>query len=219
MNYLGYSSHGLYLIILFSVSLEKIFSHDMMTIKAQCRDCGSKHLVQFLDLGSQPPANRFLAKTDLGQPEPAYPLEVYWCNDCNLAQLVHVVDKSELFRNYVYFSAPIDLVSKIKELLQVKAPFGIYHITNQGQCSWYAYAKKVSALTRTRATLEPITSAESGSALHRPDNSVLLNAKLATLGIPLLRSWDDALTEYVHELGLSIITARQGPGVSGCNSD
>lgn len=83
----------------------------MMHVNTVCRDCGSTKLVQWLDLGSQPPANRFLSKEDLTQPEPSYPLEAWFCNDCNLAQLVHVVDKSELFRNYVYFSAPMPKVS------------------------------------------------------------------------------------------------------------
>lgn len=83
----------------------------MLSINTQCRDCGSTELTKFLDLGSQPPANRFLSKNELAQPEPLYPLEVYFCGNCNLAQLIHVVDKSELFRNYVYFSAPMPKVS------------------------------------------------------------------------------------------------------------
>ena len=73
--------------------------------------CGSSRLHKFLDLGSQPLANSFLKKEQLDLPEPTYPLEVYWCESCSLAQLIHVVDPSVLFRDYVYFSTGMPKLS------------------------------------------------------------------------------------------------------------
>lgn len=83
----------------------------MMHINSRCRDCKSAKLVKFLDLGSQALANSFVAAENLDKREPRYPLEVYFCEDCNLAQLIHVVDKKELFLNYVYFSAGMPRIS------------------------------------------------------------------------------------------------------------
>mgnify|MGYP001584981401 FL=1 len=83
----------------------------MIHINSQCRICKSAELVKFLDLGRQPLANSFVSKEDLDKPEPMYPLEVYFCQNCNLAQLIHVVDKKELFLNYVYFSAGMPRIS------------------------------------------------------------------------------------------------------------
>ena len=83
----------------------------MMKINSQCRDCGSPDLYKFLDLGNQPLANSFLKSDDLKKQEPRYPLEGYFCRSCNLAQLLHVVDKGELFRDYVYFSSGMPKVS------------------------------------------------------------------------------------------------------------
>ncbi len=83
----------------------------MIHINTQCRDCKSTALVRFLDLGSQPLANSFVSAEDLDKPEPVYPLEVYVCRNCNLAQLIHVVDKNELFKHYVYFSAGMPRIS------------------------------------------------------------------------------------------------------------
>jgi len=83
----------------------------MMKINSQCRDCDSKKLVKFLDLDRQPPANSFLNAEQLRQTEPVYPLQVYFCSDCHLVQLIHVVDKDELFRHYVYFSSEMPKVS------------------------------------------------------------------------------------------------------------
>lgn len=72
--------------------------------------CGSKKLNQFLDLGEQPLANAFLKKpTDK---EKTYPLRVYWCEECNLAQLLDVVSKEELFTDYIYFSSGMPKLSK-----------------------------------------------------------------------------------------------------------
>ena len=75
---------------------------DKMSKNMKCRICGSPKLEKFLSLGNQPLANRFLTKEELSAPEAHYPLEVCWCNDCYLAQLADVVDKDELFRNYIY---------------------------------------------------------------------------------------------------------------------
>lgn len=82
-----------------------------MTINQECRICHSKQLKKFLVLGDQPPANRFIKKEELGLDEPHYPLDVYWCENCNLAQLIHVVDKEELFKNYIYFSSGMPKLS------------------------------------------------------------------------------------------------------------
>lgn len=95
-----------------------------------------------------------------------------------------------------------DLVFKMKELIAAKVPYGIYHVTNQGQCSWYEFAKTIFAMTNNTAKLVAIPSSASGSVLRRPKNSVLLNAKLATLEIAPLRPWQEALAEYIQELRL-----------------
>ena len=83
----------------------------MMKINSKCRDCKSTRLLKFLDLGQQPLANSFVQKKDIGKSELTYPLEVYVCQKCNLVQLIHVVDKEELFRHYIYFSSGMPRIS------------------------------------------------------------------------------------------------------------
>lgn len=80
-------------------------------INNQCRMCQSKNLVKFLDLGKQPLANSFLKKEDLQKPELKFPLEAYFCEYCNLAQLIHVVDPEVMFRDYVYFTSSMPKIS------------------------------------------------------------------------------------------------------------
>jgi SAM-dependent methyltransferase len=71
-----------------------------------CRSCGSGHLVPVLDLGAMPLADRLVAATAADDPEPTYPLEVVYCEDCSLLQLTHTVAPEELFcDDYPYYSS------------------------------------------------------------------------------------------------------------------
>ncbi len=70
--------------------------------RTACRACGGTNLAMFLSLGEVPLANSFLTAGQLDQPEPRFPLEVFFCSDCSLVQLVHVVNPEILFSNYVY---------------------------------------------------------------------------------------------------------------------
>ncbi len=83
----------------------------MITKNSTCRICGGNSLAKFLSLGDQPLANRFLKEEDLEKNEPIYPLDVYFCRECNLAQLVDIVDKEELFKDYIYFSSGMPKLS------------------------------------------------------------------------------------------------------------
>ncbi len=71
-----------------------------------CRICGSADLEVFLDLGSSPLADRLLTEAQLGEREPAYPLQVAFCRNCTLVQILETVDPEELFcRDYPYYSS------------------------------------------------------------------------------------------------------------------
>lgn len=77
-------------------------AHQLMTRRAECRACRGKQLDLFLDLGTVPLANSFLTAEQLAQRELRFPLEVYFCEDCCLVQLVHVVNPEVLFSHYLY---------------------------------------------------------------------------------------------------------------------
>jgi 2-polyprenyl-3-methyl-5-hydroxy-6-metoxy-1,4-benzoquinol methylase len=57
-------------------------------------------------LGNIPKVDRFLTSEELNETEPFYPLTVYLCKDCGLAQLGFIVPASELYdKNYAYESS------------------------------------------------------------------------------------------------------------------
>lgn len=79
-----------------------------------------------------------------------------------------------------------DLALKTREILGL-AP-GIYHITNEGVCSWYEFA---SAIIDNAV---PCTSDEFKRKARRPEYSVLVNIKTTPM-----RHWKDALAEYLNK--------------------
>jgi len=87
----------------------------------------------------------------------------------------------------------VDLASQIKLLLSQDHPFGIYHITNSGQGSWYKFAKEIFDTKGIKVSLKPVTRAEFPRKALTPKKADLINTKL-----PPLRPWQDALKEYLE---------------------
>jgi dTDP-4-dehydrorhamnose reductase len=100
-----------------------------------------------------------------------------------------------------------DLCHKLTELIQGRAAFGTYHITNSGACSWCDFARKILVEARLHdIIIEPIPSVELGRAAIRPSNSVLENRALRMEDLEPLRPWEEALSEYLID---SNIEAKQ----------
>lgn len=72
--------------------------------KTTCRVCEGTDLVKVLDLGSTPPANAYLKKEDLEKLEQSFPLVLYFCRMCSLAQLLDVVNPEILFKDYHFLT-------------------------------------------------------------------------------------------------------------------
>lgn len=79
-----------------------------------------------------------------------------------------------------------DLACKTAEIIDMEP--GIYHITNEGVCSWYEFASAVIS------NVVPCSSDEFVREAKRPTYSVLVNTKT----VPM-RHWKDALLEYLKD--------------------
>jgi SAM-dependent methyltransferase len=80
--------------------------------RTTCRLCGGSHLSKVLSLAPTPPANAFVSEDRLGEQQPTFPLDVFFCEDCHHVQLLDVVDPAVLFENYVYVSGTSPLFVK-----------------------------------------------------------------------------------------------------------
>lgn len=77
-----------------------------MSISPTCRACGSNRLRLGLDLGLLPLANSLLTleRAQDPRPEQRYPLKIFYCKDCRLIQLLDLVDRREMFDEYVFLT-------------------------------------------------------------------------------------------------------------------
>jgi dTDP-4-dehydrorhamnose reductase len=108
---------------------------------------------------------------------------------------IRVVDDQVLTPTYAK-----DLAETLKDLAQTQA-YGLYHITNAGQCSWYDFAGHVFELARLKPDVAPITSEAFGAKARRPGYSVLAAERLKKIGLKELRPWQEALRDYLSEKG------------------
>jgi SAM-dependent methyltransferase len=74
-----------------------------MSQRTQCGNCRSSQLDLVLNLGSSPLADFFPASPDMH--EEKYPLEVFQCGACYLAQLGFVVPDDVLWSDYGFYSS------------------------------------------------------------------------------------------------------------------
>lgn len=90
-----------------------------------------------------------------------------------------------------------DLAVKLGEIV-LRAPSGIYHVTNEGYCSWFEFARQVLHQAGLDGVpVSPITTSEAGRPAPRPPNSRLENRRLKASGLGLLPPWQEALTRYL----------------------
>jgi len=93
-----------------------------------------------------------------------------------------------------------DAASTIKKIIELKLPFGTYHATNQGYCTWFQFAKEIFKLTGLNPTLIPIKIHQLQLKAKRPKFSALRSVKLSKYGIQM-KNWEQALYDYLVEKG------------------
>lgn len=89
-----------------------------------------------------------------------------------------------------------DLAKGISNLLNSEK-YGIYHLTNEGECSWYEFAKDIFELSKIDLKLIPVSTEEFQKPAPRPHYSVLSNEKWIKAGFPPMRNYKEALNEYL----------------------
>jgi len=90
--------------------------------------------------------------------------------------------------------------SIIKEIAEKQLPYGVYHATNRGYCSWYQFAEQILQLTGLTPELTPIKTEQLTMKAKRPQFSALKSIKLTNYDMEV-PTWQEALREYLVEKG------------------
>ncbi len=89
-----------------------------------------------------------------------------------------------------------ELAQRVSELIRT-GQYGLYHLTNEGQCTWYEFASAIFALTGKKPDLTSVDSETYGAKARRPSYSVLENKKAKEIGLNEFSHWKKALKDYL----------------------
>ncbi len=91
------------------------------------------------------------------------------------------------------FTYTPDLAAATKRLWELEMPCGIYHLVNEGACTWFDGAKTLFDFKRMDVEIRAVRSENLLRAARRPKFSVLKNSK-----VKKMRHFQEALKEYMN---------------------
>jgi dTDP-4-dehydrorhamnose reductase len=95
-----------------------------------------------------------------------------------------------------------DLITRIDEILAFRR-YDTYHVVNDGACSYYEFAMEVACGLRISSAeieslIEPVTESELRRNTPRPRYTPMRCLVSQELGLPALRGWRIALSQYLN---------------------
>lgn len=113
----------------------------------------------------------------------------------NKKETIAVVDDMWMSPTYTRDAAGV-----IREIIAKGLPFGIYHASNAGYCTWFQFAKEIFRLKGVDVSLTPVKTDQIRSKAKRPRFSALRSIELPKYGIQI-RRWEEALRDYLIQKG------------------
>lgn len=95
--------------------------------------------------------------------------------------------------NAVDLAEVLLLIIRFSEENKEQPNYGVYHFSNEGQCSWYEFAKEIFEQTQTKIELKPIPSSEFPTPAKRPSYSVLDKLKIKNTFNFTILDWKESL--------------------------
>lgn len=89
-----------------------------------------------------------------------------------------------------------DLIKTIKELIRTD-DYGLYHFTNEGSCSRYEMAMEIGRILKRDVPVEPVSSSLFPLPAPRGKSVASRNYKLELLNMVEVRTWQEALEDYL----------------------
>ncbi len=106
-------------------------------------------------------------------------------------------DVVKVVNDEILTPTPVSEIAKNTAQLIDTEGFGLYHMTCEGQCSWFKFASVIFEELKLKTPLISCTSDEFPSEIKRPSYSVLENQKLKSVNLNQMSHWKDALVTYL----------------------
>lgn len=90
------------------------------------------------------------------------------------------------------------LAAAIARLVEMRAPFGTYHMAGSGAATWYQLTVALFERMRVAAKVTPVTSSEFPRPAPRPRYSVLASVREPRIVLP---PWQEGLDAFAREVG------------------
>ena len=90
-----------------------------------------------------------------------------------------------------------DLAPLLIEMIQTDR-YGIYHVTNEGVCSWAEFAEEIFKIAGMDVKVNHITNTEYTTIAKRPLNSKLSKENLKAENFSVLPKWQEAIKKYLN---------------------
>lgn len=92
----------------------------------------------------------------------------------------------------------LDIISTVAQKDKEEIPFGVYNFSNEGQCSWYAFAKEIFEQSNIKFDLKPIPSSQFPTPAQRPAYSVLDKTKIKNVFGFEVKPWEESLASVIN---------------------
>lgn len=91
-----------------------------------------------------------------------------------------------------------DLAPLLVEMVKTDK-YGIYHVTNEGVCTWAEFAEEIFKIAKLDVKVNHITTEEYPTRARRPMNSRMSKKSLSINGFRVLTNWKSAVKKYIRK--------------------
>lgn len=91
-----------------------------------------------------------------------------------------------------------DLAPLLVDMIKTEK-YGIYHATNEGECSWAKFAEEIFKVAGMDVKVNRITSAEYPTKAKRPKNSKMSKDSLVKYGFRALQPWQKSIIAFMGD--------------------
>jgi dTDP-4-dehydrorhamnose reductase len=92
-----------------------------------------------------------------------------------------------------------DLAYHILKLMETEE-YGLYHCTNNGECTWYDFARSIIVSSGEECEVKPCTSEQYRTLAKRPKYSALDNMMLRNTIGDEMRNWEEAVISFMRKV-------------------